>query len=100
LLSRCSSSNSCVVFTLNGPKLGLLISKYCQICDITFKTDNYVQNDKSFLYSKDSKFQKYVVTSCQSVFEIALLDSFDKHLVRNAITFSGVLLILSNFRFF
>ena len=82
-----TTSSNCVVFTLNAPKKGLLRSKMCKLCGITYTCDSYYQNNIS--YSYDVEMISLVVTSSQSVFEVQLLKDFDKHLVRNAITFSG-----------
>jgi hypothetical protein len=59
----------------------------CKLCGITYTCDSYYQNNIS--YSYDVEMISLVVTSSQSVFEVQLLKDFDKHLVRNAITFSG-----------
>lgn len=36
-----STNKDCVVFTLNGAKKGLLRSKYCGYCKITYNADSY-----------------------------------------------------------
>ena len=99
LVSNCQTCNNtlinktfsnCVVFTLTGPKKGLLISKSCDCCKITYNCDHYIKNNQFFRYYDCTKL---VVTSCQSVFEISLLENFDKHLLRNATTFSGTIFI-------
>lgn len=89
LLNISSGLNKCVVFTLNGPQIGLLRAKYCKKCEVIYNSDNYVLNNQKYFYNYINDCSTYVVTSCQSVFEIALLQHFDKHLTRNSTTFSG-----------
>ena len=83
-----TTKSSCVVFTLCGPKLGLLRAKYCSLCEITYNANNYHRKNKYYSYKLD-ECNDFVVTSSESVFEISLLKDFDNHLVRNAISFSG-----------
>ncbi len=82
----------CVVFTLYGPKQGVMRQKYCPSCQITYNADNYQikRTKNSYFINIDSN--AFIVTSCKTVFEISLLEYFDKHLVRNAISFSGNLI--------
>ena len=83
-----TSDSRCVVFTIIGPKKGLLRSKFCQFCCITYNADNYIINDKVISYDLTENID-IVVTSSETVIEISLLKDFDNHLVRNATTFSG-----------
>lgn len=87
LLYNSNIATNCVIFTLNGPKSGIIRSKTCNYCKITYNTDHYVKNNKHFSYEYSDL--SLIVTSSQSGFEVSLLKDFDKHLVRNAVTFSG-----------
>jgi hypothetical protein len=39
--------SNCLVFTLSGPKPGLLRSKYCKNCLITYNTDTFIKDGSS-----------------------------------------------------
>lgn len=83
-----TNESHCVVFTLFGPKKGLLRSKFCSNCLITFNSDNYIQNNEAYVYRSLGNID-VIVTSSETVVEISLLKEFDNHLIRNAVTFSG-----------
>ena len=93
---RCASSLkvenkilNCVVFTKNGPKEGYLLKKYCEFCNIYYECDNYSTVDKKkYIYNPNEDIQ-LIMTSKETVFEISFLKEYDKHLIRNATTFSG-----------